>query len=133
MSYELGEKTKIKTFSDLDAWKEAHILVINIYKITKNFPKEEMFALVNQMRRCSISITSNIAEGFSRQSLKEKVQFYSMSLGSVTELQSQLLISCDVGYINDNDNKDLMEQSVKVHRILNGLIRTTKNLLNHNS
>jgi four helix bundle protein len=73
---------KIRSFRDLDVWKEGHKLVLEIYKITKNFPKEEMFGLSNQLKRAAVSITSNIAEGFSRKSLKEKIQFYSMAKAS---------------------------------------------------
>lgn len=123
---------KITTFTDLDTWKEGHKLVLMIYKTTKTFPKEEIFGLMSQMRRCVISITSNIAEGFSRQSYKEKAQFYSMSLGSITELQNQLLITKDVDYITNERYKEMLEQSIKVHKITNGLIKTTKNLI-HNS
>ncbi|MFZ2190432.1 MAG: four helix bundle protein, partial [Candidatus Magasanikiibacteriota bacterium] len=94
MNNELG---KIKKFTDLNAWKEGHKLVLQIYEITRNFSKEELFILVSQMKRCDVSITSNIAEGFGRQSYKEKIQFYFIALGSVTELQNQLLISKDVG------------------------------------
>jgi len=73
---------KIKSFTDLDTWKEGHKLVLLIYESTKFFPKEERFALTDQIRRAAVSITSNIAEGFSRQSLREKIQFYSISKGS---------------------------------------------------
>ena len=62
-----SEKEKIKSFTDLNVWKEGHKLVLMVYDITRAFPKEEVFGLVSQMRRCSVSITSNIAEGFSRQ------------------------------------------------------------------
>lgn len=124
-----NESGKIKNFTDLDAWKEGHILVLDIYKITKQFPKEEIFGITSQMRRCSVSITSNIAEGFSRQSYKEKVQFYSISQGSVTELQNQLLISKDVSYINEEDFRKIYEQTIKVHKIINGLIRYSKTII----
>lgn len=124
MNYESG---KIKSFTDLDAWKEGHRLVLMIYQITKSFPREEMFGLVSQMRRCAISITSNIAEGFSRQSYKEKVQFYSMAQGSVTELQNQLIIARDVGLLAKGRFHEIAEQSIKVHKITNGLIKSSKN------
>lgn len=70
---------KIKSFTDLRAWREGHKLVLMIYKETENFPSKEIFSLTNQMRRAAISITSNIAEGFSRNTAKEKYQFYSMA------------------------------------------------------
>lgn len=119
----MAENTKIKSFTDLDAWREAHKLVLKIYEKTKEFPKEEMLCLVNQMRRCAISITSNIAEGFSRNSSKEKIQFYYISLGLSTELQSQLLICRDLKYIKNEDFNVVAEQTVKVCKIINGLIR----------
>ena len=79
MSNELGlGKKKLRLFTDLDAWQEGHQLVLLVYRFTKSFPREEAFGLVSQMRRCSASVTSNIAEGFSRQSYKEKLQFYSI-------------------------------------------------------
>jgi len=121
--------SKIKVFTDLNAWKEAHALVLAIYEITKKFPKEEMFGLTSQIRRCAVSITSNIAEGFSRRSYKEKTQFYSMALGSTTELQSQLLVARDVNYIDKNSHKEIYEQSVKVHKIINGLIKSSRAII----
>jgi len=101
---------KITNFTDLNAWKEAHSLVLGVYKILKTFPKQETFALNDQMRRCAISISSNIAEGFSRQGNKEKIQFYFISKGSLTELQNQLLIAKDVGYIDKNEFKNIADQ-----------------------
>lgn len=123
--------TKIQSFRDLFAWQEAHRLVLDIYTRTKDFPKEEMYGLVNQMRRCAVSVSSNIAEGFSRQSYLEKAHFYSMSQGSITELQNQLIIANDVHYISDELFKVTYEQSVKVHKLLNGLIKKSKAI--HNS
>lgn len=118
---------KIRSFKDLDAWKEGHVLVLMVYRVTKEFPHEEVFGLISQMRRCAVSITSNIAEGFSRISAKEKIQFYSMSLGSLTELQNQLCIARDVVYMSSDDFTLTTEQSIKVHKILNGLMRTSHN------
>lgn len=120
------DKTKITSFTDLHAWQEGHKLVLTIYKITRYFPKAEIYGLTNQMQRCVISITSNIAEGFSRSSRKEKIQFYYMSLGSLTELQNQLLISKDLGYIDKVKFDQIAEQTVIVHKLLNGLIKSIK-------
>lgn len=120
---------KIKSFTDLDAWKEGHRLVLMIYEITRSFPKEEIFGLLSQMRRCAISITSNVAEGFSRQSYKEKAQFYSVAQGSVTELQNQLLISKDIGLIAKEKFNEIAMQSIKVHKIINGLIKSSKTMI----
>src|SRR3990167_5977379 len=117
---------KIIFFTDLNAWKEGHKLAVKIYEITKNFPKDEMFGLTSQMRRCAVSITSNIAEGFSRQSYKEKLQFYSISQGSVTELQNQVLIARDIGYLDNEIHDKLANKLVTLQKILNGLIKKTR-------
>lgn len=122
---------RIQSFTDLDAWKKGHELVLMVYKITKSFPNEEVFGLTIQMRRSAVSITSNIAEGFSRQTHKEKVQFYSIALGSVTELQNQLLIAKDVGYLSDEKFQQAAKQSVTVHKIINGLIKGSRSKI-HN-
>ncbi|MEW6408249.1 MAG: four helix bundle protein [Patescibacteria group bacterium] len=84
----MEDKQKIKSFTDLNAWKEGHKLVLMVYDVTKSFPKEEQFGLSIQLRRAVISFTSNIAEGFSRNSYKEKLQFYSMALGFLTGAKS---------------------------------------------
>ena len=118
---------KIKNFTDLNTWKEAHNVTLIIYNITAKFPKEELYSLTHQMRRASISITSNIAEGFSRISYKEKIYFYSIAQGSTTELQNQIILSRDLNYIPINDFDNLFNQSIIVHKLLNGLIRGAKN------
>ncbi len=116
-------KHKIKSFTDLFAWQEGHKLVIAIYKETDKFPSKEIFGLTNQMRRAVVSITSNIAEGFSRGTTKDKCQFYSMAQGSLTELQNQLLISRDVGYLDKESFKALAEQTIVVNKLISGLKR----------
>jgi four helix bundle protein len=124
----MGEK--IKTFTDLNAWKEARKLVLLVYKITNKFPTKEDFALTSQMRRAVVSVSSNIAEGFSRRGHKEKILFYSMSLGSVTELQNQLLIAKDVGYLGHSETRIVDEQLITVHKLVNGLIKGVAKLHN---
>ena len=79
---------KIKTFRDLISWQEGHNLVLMIYEVTKTFPREEAFGLTTQLRRAAVSCTSNIAEGFSRLTANDKAHFYTMALGSLTEIQS---------------------------------------------
>lgn len=114
---------KIKSFTDLIAWKEAHQLVLLIYKVTKSFPKNEQFSLVNQLRRAAISITSNIAEGFSRRSSKEKKQFYHHALGSLSELQNQILVSKDIQYLRNSNFNILFRQTISVSKLINSLIK----------
>jgi four helix bundle protein len=118
---------KIQRFTDLIAWQKGHSVVIKIYKFTKLFPKEEIFVLVSQMRRCVISITSNIAEGFSRKNKKEKNQFYYIALGSTTELENQLIIAKDLGYISLGDFEKLMNDLDVVEKLLNGLLKSSTN------
>lgn len=103
----MENKFKIKSFTDLDTWKEGHKLVLLVYKAVKEFPKEELYSLCDQMKRCVISITSNVAEGFSRKSKKEKVQFYYTAKGSLTELQNQLLAARDVGYLSKENFQEI--------------------------
>jgi len=116
-----GAEKKIRTFTDLNAYKEAHKLVLLIYKITKDFSKEERYRLTDQMRRAVISITSNIAEGFSRNTIKDKCQFYTMSQGSLSELQSQLLIARDLKYLTNQTFNQIAQQSITVRKLLFGL------------
>src|SRR3989338_6754384 len=119
--------SKINSFTDLLAWQEAQQLAVMIYKLTKDFPKAELFALTSQLRRAAVSISANIAEGFHRFSHKEKVQFYAIAVGSTAELHSHLLFAQKVGYATHSEVAPIIEQLEKTHRIINGLIRSTKN------
>jgi four helix bundle protein len=116
--------TKIRSFKDLQAWQRAHDLAIQTYVLTKKFPKEELFGIVNQMRRAAVSVPSNIAEGFSRNSSKEKSQFYAISKGSLTELESQFLIARDLGYISTQEFADIDSKIDRVGKIITGLAKT---------
>jgi len=116
-------KNKIRSFVDLDAWKEGHKLVLLIYRITNNYPKCETYGLVSQMRRCAVSITSNVAEGFGRKTYKGKIKFYYISQGSIRELQNQLVISRDLNYISDKIFQNVAQKTITENKIINGLIK----------
>lgn len=120
------ESRKIKSFTELKAWQEGHRLVLDIYQLTSGFPQSEMFGLTSQLRRAIISFTSNIAEGFSRKSYREKWQFYSMTLGSLTEVQNQLLIARDIKYITVEEFNKIAEQTIIASKLTNGLIKSSK-------
>lgn len=117
------EKDKIKNFTDLLVWQKGHALVINIYKITNNFPKEEKFGLIDQTRRAVVSFTSNIAEGFGRNKLNDKCHFYTIALGSLYEIQNQLLIARDVGYMSSEECDLLFCESIEISRMCSSLIK----------
>jgi len=120
---------KIQSYKDLIAWQESHKLVLAIYKVTKTFPREEQFGLVNQLRRAAVSITSNIAEGFSRNTFKEKQQFYQISKGSLLEVDSQMLIARDIGYLSRDVHLQIESQINVIGRLITGLIRSAKLLV----
>lgn len=123
----MSEKGKIKSFTDLDAWKKAHQLALFTYKTTEKFPDKEKFGLSNQMRRAAVSVASNIAEGFSRSSAKDKAHFYVMSRSSLTELQSQFLLARDLEYLPEELFLQFVGQSVDVSKLTIGLIRSAVN------
>ena len=117
---------KIKSFTDLKVWQKGHQLVLEIYQTTKSFPSEETFGLVIQLRRAAVSFVSNIAEGFSRSSFKEKRQFYSIALGSLTEMQSQILIAKDLGYITQSKLTQFEIYFLELNKMTNGLIKRSR-------
>lgn len=129
----MGQINKIRSFTDLKVWQEGHRLVILVYTITKAFPKEETYSLIDQIRRSATSVTSNIAEGFGRQTYKEKIQFYYLAQGSLIELKNQVLIARDVGYLTSSDFQKLVEQANIAHQLLQGLITKSKTFIIHKS
>lgn len=100
-----------------------------VYRATKAFPDDERFGLIPQLRRAVVSITSNIAEGFSRGTYKDKIRFYEMALGSTTEVQNQLLIAKDMGYIAKEEFKTLADKTVVVHKLINGLVKKSRGMV----
>lgn len=119
---------KIKNFTDLEAWKEAHKLTLLVYKITNKFPKSELYGLTSQLRRAVVSIESCIAEGFSRFHYKDRLNFYYDARGSIGEVQSQLIDTKDLKFIKEIDFKSVWKQAERVNIILGGLIRSTQRL-----
>ena len=117
-------KERISNFTDLKTWQLGHEIVLDVYKLTKIFPREELFGLISQLRRAVISVTSNIAEGFSRSTAKDKAYFYAVSLGSLTEVQNQLLIARDLGYITKDQYIALLFKIIETIRMTNGLIKS---------
>ncbi len=117
-------KKEIKNFEDLELWQVAHGLVLDIYCITKEFPKDELYGIVSQLRRAALSITSNIAEGFSRYHYNDKIRFYHNARGSLSEVKNCLILSKDIGYVSSEKHKNLSSKSDRVLMLINGLIRS---------
>ena len=114
----------MKTHKDLDVWKRSMDLVTAIYRTTRDFPKEEVYGLTNQMRRSVVSIPSNIAEGASRNSKKEFIQFLYIALGSVSELETQILIAQNLAYLQKSEV--FLNNIEAIKKMLNGLIHSLK-------
>ncbi len=114
------------TFKQLNAWKQAHQLVLQTYKLTNKFPSHEVFSLTNQIRRAAIFITSNIAEGSTKPSIKDKLNFLYIALGSLRELDSQFLIAKDLSYISISQYEQLLIQINTVGKLIYGLIKKYK-------
>jgi S23 ribosomal protein. len=116
----------MKTHKDLDAWKISLELVTETYQLTNTYPKEEIFGLTNQSRRASVSIPSNIAEGAARNSKKEFIQFLYIALGSLQELDTQILVAKNLNYIQEDSYNEIVVKIQTVGKLLNGLIKYLK-------
>lgn len=123
------DRKKISSFTDLNTWQEAHSLVLIIYKLTKTFPKEELFSLTDQMKRSAISISSNIAEGLGRKTYKDKSHFYYQAYGSLLELQNQLYIARDVSYISSDQFGEFITKTLILAKLLQALIKKSQTFL----
>ena len=109
----------INSFEQLTVWQESQNLAVQIYKITKAFPREEMFSLTDQLRRAASSISANIAEGFGRATTNDKLHFYTMAYGSLLEVKNFLYLSQKLGYIDDTILNDTKEQIISCQKLLN--------------
>ena len=115
-------------YIQLDVWVETRKLANLIYDVTKNFPKEEIFGLVNQMRRCAVSVPSNIAEGCGRQTAKDTINFLHISRGSLYELETQCYLALDQKYIDENNCTIILNQIQTSKKLLNGFINYYKKI-----
>lgn len=113
-------------FEDLKVWHKGKDLTKEIYRLVKLLPKEETYALSDQMRRAAISVPSNIAEGYGRESTKEYINFLSYAEGSVCELKTQLIIAVEIGYLKEEDIKTAKELCNDIRNIIPSMIRTLK-------
>ena len=111
----------MEKFKQLKVWQKAHQLVLDTYKITQNFPSEEKYSLVSQMRRAAISVAANIAEGSRRKGIKDRLHFHSIANTSLEELKYYFLLSYDLGYISKEEGKRLTEEARIIGQMLTGL------------
>lgn len=117
----------MRDFRQLRVWEEAHRLTLEVYRITKDFPKEELFALTNQLRRASTSISSNIAEGCGRGSNKDYSHFLQMAIGSAFEVDYQLLLAKDLSYLDKENYSQINEKVIVLKRQLAALLQKVRN------
>jgi len=122
---------QIKSFQDLNIWKEAHWLALEIYKVTKKFPKEEIFGLISQIRRAAVSVPANIAEGMGRNTTKELLSFTYNSRGSLSEVIYYLILSKDLGYLDEATFEGLYKRYNGLAAGINAFIAKLKTKLNH--
>ncbi len=119
---------KIYSFEKLAVWQKSRKIAVVIYKITREFPKEELFGISSQMRRCSVSIASNIAEGSGRQTPKEKARFTEIAYSSALELLNQLIITLDLEYINEEKYKEIRTEIEEITFMLDALRKSQINI-----
>lgn len=109
----------ITSFEDLRVWQESQLFAVSIYKLTKNFPQEELFAMTSQLRRASSSISANIAEGFGRSTAKDKLHFYTMAYGSLLEVKNFLYLAEKLGYLQKPELETLIVHSISCQKLIN--------------
>lgn len=124
--YQIAKSFKSKGYEDLQVWQLAKDLAVKLYKLTDQFPAKEQFGLTSQIRRASVSIPSNIAEGSSRNSNLEFARFISIASGSAAELKTQLIISKEIGFLQNNDYLLLEEQINSISKMLKALRTSIK-------
>ena len=118
-----AKKSTIKSYRDLEVWQQAMDLAVECYKVTQRFPKTEMFGIVSQIRRSASSVPANIAEGHGREGRAHFVQFLRVAQGSLKELETHLLLSARVGFLQEKESGPILRRCADVGKMLRGLIR----------
>ena len=122
----------VESYKDLDVWKQTRALVKSVYNLSRKFPRDEQFGLINQLRRAVISVPSNIAEGCGRNYSKDSIQFFFIARGSLYEIETQLILSNDLQYISEEELRSITEQVTRCKKILNGFINYFQQKSNNN-
>ena len=117
----------LKNFKELTVWQKAYQLCLIIYRLTKGYPKEEIYGLTSQMRRAALSVPCNIAEGYGRKTTPDYLRLLYIAYGSVCELETQILLSVDLGYIQGQGIETLRDNIAEVERMLKALIKSLEN------
>ncbi|MFH2045280.1 MAG: four helix bundle protein [Pseudomonadota bacterium] len=117
----------LKNYKELSVWQKSYKLCLHIYKVTKRFPKDEMYGLTSQIRRSAVSIPSNIAEGYGRKTTLEYVRFLYIAYGSVCELETQMMISGDLVYVEKDRLQEIRDEIGDIERMLKAMIKSLEN------
>jgi four helix bundle protein len=118
---------QVNSFRDLKVWQEARILATEVYKIAAIFPSDERFGLISQLQRAAVPVASNIAEGHGRRQTQAFINHLSIARGSVAEVETQLIIACDLGYADSDKIAPLLSQADEISRMITGLQRSLQN------
>lgn len=111
------------SFEDMEVWQESQLFAVEVYRVTENFPRSEVYGMTSQLRRASSSISANIAEGFGRTGTNDKLRFYTIAYGSLLETKNFLYLAQKLGYIDQDILNNLIEHSLMCQKLLNGLKR----------
>jgi len=114
----------INSYHDLEVWKKAMELVTDVYKITRTFAKEEIYGLTSQLRRASVSVPANIAEGWGRGTTREYIHFLRIARGSLLELETLMTISHNIGYVNAQIQEPILQKIQEISKMINALIKS---------
>jgi four helix bundle protein len=114
----MTDRSKSRSFEELLVWQKAHLFVLNVYRTTKLFPKEELFGLTSQYRRAAVSIAANIAEGYGKKGKSDKLRFYNISEGSLNECRYYIILSRDLAYVNMEKSNQMYDELTDIQKLI---------------